>query len=231
MDRAGGSGLAMLAVSLLGAAYPAGAQDIQVSATASVTSDYRFRGISQSGRDPALQATIDLDTPGGLFAGAFASTVDGEALGGADGELDLYAGYQVRSGSFSYSLSGFGYFYPGGHDVSYGEVQGEIGYLIGPAQAKLYAAYAPDQRNTGSDNVYLGASVSGGIPLTPLSVALRGGYEDGFYTGKWDWQAELSYVRGPFTVSAAYVDTDQDGRAPLGKLGSAGGVATLSVAF
>lgn len=224
-------GFAALSAALPSLPPPAAAQAIDLSATATVTSDYRFRGISQSNRRPALQGSIDLSGPAGLFAGAFASTVDSAAFGGADGEVDLYGGYATRSGGFSYSITALGYFYPGGRDVDYGEVQGEIGYLIGPAQAKVFAAYAPRQHNLGGDNLYLGGGLSGGIPATPFSVALTGGYEDGFYDGKWDWSAELSWVHKPFRLSAAYVDTNQDRAAPDGRLGSAGAIATLAVTF
>lgn len=230
MDRACGIAVAALSAALLAAA-PARAQDLDVDATATVTSDYRFRGLSQSDRDPAIQASIDVETPGGLFVGGFASTVDGALLGGADAEVDLYAGYAQRTPSgIHYSIGAFGYFYPGGHDANYGEVQGEIGYLIGPADATLFAAYAPDQHDMG-DNLYLGGSLSAGIPLTPLSAKLKAGYEDGYYEGKWDWEAGVSYVTGPITLSASYVDTDQDGRPVLGRLGSAGVVASLSLGF
>jgi uncharacterized protein (TIGR02001 family) len=230
MDRASGIAVAVLTAALIAAA-PACAQGIDVDARATLTSDYRFRGLSQSDRDPALQASVDFQAPTGLFAGGFASTVDGALLGGADAEVDLYAGYARRSSSGVHvSIGAFGYFYPGGEDVNYGEVQGEIGYLIGPADATLFAAYAPDQHDLG-DNLYLGGSLGAGIPLTPLSAKLKLGYEDGFYDGKWDWEAGVSYAAGPVTLAASYVDTDQDGRPVLGRLGSAGVIASLSVGF
>ena len=228
MDRASGIAAAALIAALL-AASPGYAQGIDVDASATVTSDYRFRGLSQSDRDPALQASVDLRAVAGIFAGGVASTVDGALVGGADAEVDLYAGYARRSLSgVHYSIGAFGYFYPGGEDVNYGEVQGEIGYLIGPADATLFAAYAPEQHDLG-DNLYLGGSLSAGIPLTPLSAKLKAGYEDGTYDGKWDWEAGVSYAAGPLTLSASYVDTDQGGRPVLGRLGSAGVVASLSV--
>ena len=41
-------------------------------------SDYRFRGYSLSGGDPALQGTINLNHSSGFYAGAWASSLDGE---------------------------------------------------------------------------------------------------------------------------------------------------------
>jgi uncharacterized protein (TIGR02001 family) len=228
MSRHGAGLLVLMAGATAG---PAWAQGLDVSATATVTSDYRFRGISQSNRDPALQATFDLQAPDGLFGGVFASTIDGAAFGGADGEIDLYGGYAAHHGDLSYSISGFGYFYPGGRDANYGEVQGEIGYLIGPVQAKAFAAYAPDQRTIGGDNRYFGGSVNSGIPRTPLSITLSGGHEDGGYGGKWDWRADLSWAHGPLTVSAAYVDTSLSAASPDARLGGAGAIGSLAVAF
>lgn len=230
MVRAGGIGLAALGFGFMAGAAPAAAQ-VDVAATASVTTDYRFRGISQTERDPAVQATLDLSLPDGLFVGAFGSTVSAHELNGADAEVDLYGGYTGKSGGLSYSLSALGYLYPGGRGVSYGEGQAELGYLIGPVQSKLFAAYAPRQRNTGGDDLYLGGSLSAGIPTTPLTATVGAGYEDGFFDGKWDWQAQLAYDHGPLTVSAAYVDTSLTDRDPAARYGRAGLIGTVGLRF
>ena len=62
---------------------------------AGIVSDYRYRGISQSRLKPAVQGGVDFSS-GGLYLGAWASTIKWVKDGGGDGsiELDLYGGYK-----------------------------------------------------------------------------------------------------------------------------------------
>jgi len=46
----------------------------QTSGSVTAVSDYRYRGISLSGNDPAVQASINYDDASGFYAGAFVST-------------------------------------------------------------------------------------------------------------------------------------------------------------
>lgn len=73
-----------------------GQVDAQVSASVAALSDYRFRGISQSDNNPALQATLAFDHATGLFASAFASSVDFGGVSDANVETVLTAGYAAR---------------------------------------------------------------------------------------------------------------------------------------
>lgn len=62
-----------------------------------VVTDYRYRGISQSRLDPALQGGIDFSHKSGFYVGAWASTIKWIKDAGASKgsmELDLYAGYK-----------------------------------------------------------------------------------------------------------------------------------------
>ena len=78
--------LALASLSLLGmataaapAAYAqaaAAAPDYTVSATVDVQSDYRFRGISQSHKNPVPQGALNITGPDGFYVGAWASQVD-----------------------------------------------------------------------------------------------------------------------------------------------------------
>ena len=65
------------------------------SGNIALVSDYRFRGISLTDGQPALQAGVAYDHPTGLFAGLFASNVDlepgGSGLGG-----QVYGGYASK---------------------------------------------------------------------------------------------------------------------------------------
>src|SRR5688500_7014436 len=58
------------------------AADSSVAYNAAVTTDYRFRGISQSASDPAISGGVDFSTTDGLYLGAWGSTID------FDGDVD-----------------------------------------------------------------------------------------------------------------------------------------------
>ncbi|HEX2139713.1 MAG TPA: TorF family putative porin, partial [Woeseiaceae bacterium] len=89
-----------IALSLALTASPSLAQgdlvpgDITLSGYVQGVTDYRFRGLSASGGDPAVQGTINANHSSGFYVGAWASSIDD---GGTDIlgelELDLYAGW------------------------------------------------------------------------------------------------------------------------------------------
>jgi uncharacterized protein (TIGR02001 family) len=210
-------------------ALPAAAHAADLSANVGVVSDYRFRGISLSDRDPALQGGVDVGLGGGFYAGGWASTI--ADYGGADVEVDAYVGYGAEVGLLDYSVAATAYLYPGGDGVNYGELQGEVGGSLGPARLALEVAYVPDQKNTAGDNVYIGPKLSVGLPLTPLTFHLRGGYEDGFYDAKFDWEAGVDYRLGPVTASFAVVGSSDGGAAESGRLGRTGVVLGARLGF
>src|SRR5690554_6265151 len=67
------------------------------SANVAVTTDYTFRGISQTLEEPAVQGGMDLEHPSGLYLGTWGSSVNfGEDLTAgprAQLELDVYGGF------------------------------------------------------------------------------------------------------------------------------------------
>ena len=73
MKLFGTAAAAALALGLTGLAAPASAQDAKVAFNVGVTSDYVFRGYSQTNEDPAIQGGVDLlrfQTCGSLLLGA-----------------------------------------------------------------------------------------------------------------------------------------------------------------
>ena len=61
-----------------------------------LTSDYRYRGISQTRLKPAIQAGVDYALPAGFYIGAWASNIKWikDAGGDASVEIDVYGGYK-----------------------------------------------------------------------------------------------------------------------------------------
>jgi uncharacterized protein (TIGR02001 family) len=202
---------------------------IELSGNVGLVSDYRYRGISLSDRDPAIQGGIDLSHKSGLFIGTWASSI--ADYGGSNLELDIYGGYAGQAAGIDYSLSVLGYIYPGGSGVDYVELQGTVGKTVGPAALELVLAYVPDQKNYPGDNFYIEAKAEVSLPHTPLTLLLRGGRESSDFIKKWDWEAGVSYGFDKLTLSLSYVDTNHGGMDEAGRLARAGVVASILAEF
>ncbi|WP_417595785.1 TorF family putative porin [Parasphingorhabdus sp.] len=200
-----------------------------LSANAAIVSDYRFRGISLSDRDPAIQGGVDLGMDNGLFLGSWASSV--ADTGGSNVEVDLYGGYAGSAAGFDYTVTALGYFYPGGSGVNYYEVSAGVEKGVGLATLGVEIAYVPDQKNYPGDNVYVSGTAAVAIPETPFSATARVGRETSDFIKKWDWEAGIAYAFGKFTTSLSYVDSDYGGVGEAGRLGRSGLVASVAVDF
>lgn len=156
--------------------------DITISGNAAVVSDYRFRGVSLSNGNVAIQGGIDVAHSSGFYVGTWGSSLTSGDYGAL--ELDIYGGW---SGDITDGVSAdvgvLYYAYPdglAGADLDYVEFYGSLGFTFGPAETTVGIAYAPDQNSLGDDdNLYVYADVGVGIPDTPVSVSAHLGYTDG----------------------------------------------------
>lgn len=201
-------------------------EPISLSANAALVSDYRFRGISLSDKDPAIQGGFDVSTSGGFYVGTWGSSI--ENYGGSELELDIYGGYATSLGNLDFDVGVIGYTYPGSHDTTYWEAYSSVGGTAGIVGWTLGAAYAFDQDSIGGDdNIYLYLDTSLPIADTPLSLSGHIAYEDGaFGADKWDWMLGVSYDFKHFSLGVSYVDTNIDSRT-----GKGGVIASLSASF
>ena len=81
-----------------------------------LTSDYVFRGVSQTQNEPAIQGGFDYSHASGLYVGTWASNVDWVSLGyknNSSMEIDLYGGYKGSAGDLGYDVGIITYYYPG----------------------------------------------------------------------------------------------------------------------
>jgi len=70
-----------------------------LSGNVALVGDYRFRGLSQTYTQPAIQGGVDYATASGAYLGAWGSNVSGnQVLNGGSLELDLYGGYRWTGG-------------------------------------------------------------------------------------------------------------------------------------
>lgn len=180
---------------------------VRIEANLDVVSDYRFRGVSLSGRDPAVQPSLTLTHASGAHASIWGSNIADN--GGDSIELDLSAGYNFDVAGFAVDLAGVYYLYPGASSANYIEVLGSVQHPVGPATLGVQAGYVPAQGATGDrDNVYLAMTAS--TPLVgPLSLTGGVGWEDGaFGDGKIDWNAAIAADVGyGLSASVGYVGT------------------------
>jgi uncharacterized protein (TIGR02001 family) len=213
--------LSKLAVLILTAtAAPALAQEeasepITISGTAGLASQYRFRGISLSDEDLAVQAGLSASHESGFYVGAWGSNLAGfGTFGGSNVELDVYGGYKATIGDATLDAGLLWYLYPGTDGTDYGEPYVSLTMPLGPTTAKVGVAYAFDQDAIGSeDNVYVYGDLSGAIPETPVVLKGHLGYSTGNSTltpvGDYlDWLVGVDYTWKSLTFGVAYVDTD-----------------------
>lgn len=195
------------AVLALAAATPALAQDEESSAftvTGSVglVSDYRFRGVSQSDKEMAIQGGITINHESGFYAGTWGSNLSGwGTFGGSNMELDLFAGYKVQVSDGVAVDTGLTWFmYPGGaSETDFAELYLKVSGTAGPVNLLGGVAYAPKQEALGrwyltgasygtgvpdaagdkEDNLYIWGDISSAIPNTPVTLKGHLGYSNG----------------------------------------------------
>ncbi|MDV3458107.1 TorF family putative porin [Sphingomonas sp. HF-S4] len=218
-----------LAGLMLAAATPALAQDeaepakpVTVTGGVTVTSDYRFRGLTQTDKKVALQGTVNVNHESGLYVGTWASTLDDEVSlpGYGDAEIDLYAGYtKTLDSGVGFDVGMLYYYYPGGADgldTDFFEPYASVMYTVGPVTAKVGANYAWSGQSglADQDSLYLRGDLTVGIPNTPVSLLGHIGHTDGQlgilapdakYT---DWSLGAEIVHKFVKLGVQYVDTD-----------------------
>ncbi|MDP6377998.1 MAG: TorF family putative porin [Pseudomonadales bacterium] len=143
---------------VLSAGYVSAAE---FSGNVTLATDYRFRGISQGDRSPAIQGGFDLETESGLYVGTWASNV-GFAGSGAL-ELDVYGGFAGDfSESVGYDVGVLYYAYPESDsdpDFNYVEIYGSLSF----GDATLGVNYSPDYYAETDSFWYLYAGYSMGL--------------------------------------------------------------------
>ena len=194
-------------------------------------SDYRFRGVSLSNKDFALQPYLTVKHESGLYAGVWASNIADNA--GDDLEVDLYAGFSGGE-ELTYDIGATYYLYPGVSSFNYVEFTGKLGSTIGPATVGVQLSYVPSQDNTGNqDNIYYGTNATIALPDSPISIVGSMGIEDGAFSvgdEKVDWSLGLTAAVSGFTLGASYVDTNRRSTFAF-KDSSAGVVFSVSYGF
>jgi uncharacterized protein (TIGR02001 family) len=225
------------------------ANPFTISGSATVVSDYRFRGISQTDRRFAVQAGVTVTHESGVYAGIWGSSVDKYVAAGSDQEIDFILGLKRSFGATTVDGGVIYYYYPGaeqlfpGYDSDFYEPYISVAHNFGAVTAKVSAAYAPEQNalSIGSgreDNLYVAGDLSGSIPGLPLTLSAHLGRSFGpsyLTIGKsyTDWNVGAAYTWKALTFGLSYVDTNKDLYSPFTgrNISKAGLVASLTAAF
>ena len=114
----------------------------QLSGNAAVTSDYRFRGISQTQNALAVQGGIDYAAASGLYVGNWNSSISSQLYPGAAGmESDIYAGFKTEIlKGVTLDVGTMNYFYPRASTATGGKFDtNEVyaGVAVGAVSAKV----------------------------------------------------------------------------------------------
>ncbi|OGU20624.1 MAG: hypothetical protein A2580_08565 [Hydrogenophilales bacterium RIFOXYD1_FULL_62_11] len=201
-----------------------------LSANVGMYSNYVFRGISQTGGDPALQGGLDYTHSSGFYLGTWGSNVgwleDFQGYNSGNVEIDVYGGFRGGIGEtgLSFDVGAIQYMFPGDNgtvtEADTTEIYGAVGWKWFTAK---YSYYISDDvfgfaDADGSD--YLGISASVPLGETGLTAGASWGtfsFDNNSAQDYDDWKVSLAYDMGKLsdvtsgvTVGVAYTDTNAD---------------------
>ncbi len=199
----------------------------EFTANVAFTSDYVFRGISQTNERGAIQGGIDwsvgLSDDFGIYAGGWGSNVDFTDGDNAQVEIDMYGGLSGSIGDLSLDATVIYYRYPGAKGnlrydfVDFGP---SVAYDFGFAEASVQYLWSPDYFAGSGDSHYITGGLAIPIPESALpswlavsvdgSIAHQEIDEEATFGARdyasWDVGATLSAFG--LDVDLRYFDTD-----------------------
>jgi uncharacterized protein (TIGR02001 family) len=224
----------LVGVPTLALAADAPASPHTLTGNFTLTSDYVFRGVSQTQGGPAIQGGIDYSHASGFYLGTWASNVEWvSTVAGTPPvafkdnnsmEIDFYGGYKGTAGDFGYDIGVITYYYPG-DQVSGSNDPDTTEVYLGASWKFLSAKYShvvsdhfvgwgTSTDPTGKTRNSYYAELNGNYDLgSGWGVLGHVGYQDvkdndnASYT---DWKLGVTKDVGFGVVTLAYTDTDAD---------------------
>ncbi len=215
----------------------------EFSANVALSTDYMYRGQSQTGNLPAISGGLDYAHESGFYLGTWASNVD--FGGNVTSEIDIYGGYggSLGGSGISYDVGLLYYIYPGqatGNDFNF--IEGYLGFgydFSDQLSAGVTFRATPDWQGATGD----GFNVEGALDYSlPYGMTLSGsvGHQTVDENATWgtpDWTyysvGISKTIIGPFDASIAWIDTDLDNGAECfgGNVCDGRAVFTISSSF
>jgi len=167
-----------------------------VSANVALTTDYYFRGISQTGNDGAIQGGFDWAHDSGLYAGVWASNVD---FGETHLEVDTYIGFanDIGNSGVGYDVSFLRYNY---NDANY--ETNEATFAMSYSYFSASYSYSDDWYNTDESANYFKLGFDYELPSDyALSISVGKSFGDAYDKDKVDTDRDFDYVDYKIGVS------------------------------
>ncbi len=171
--------------------------------------DYRFRGVTNSKKDPAIQGYVELQALDWFYVGVWSSSVSFPARYGLtdpSAEIDLYAGIRHTWGSFTLDAGYLYYWYPGETKTFPGQKQTDYWEVkalpsiafgdFGSLTANIWAS--TDYANTGAKELYLSLVPKVNIPVAAFPNL--GFYISGEFGKQWIKKANNGFNAKDFTT-------------------------------
>ena len=224
---------------------------LEFSGSAALTTDYRFRGMTQTESDPAIQAGFQLSHTSGFYAGVWGSNVSFAGDDDTHIELDPYIGYSTTIESLGskpiIDVGVYYYAYPSSSDLNFVEYYAKLGFdgvLAEGDNITTAVNYTNDYLALDEDAWYFnvgysvpfGASGFGGVASVGYTTADNfdfGGGNDDY----WDWKAGVNYSFASIDglsaeLAAVGTDIDTKGLPHATKRGvETGAVFTIAKSF
>ena len=193
--------------------------DFQFSGYADVASDYRFRGISQNGRQFTPEASINVNGPDGFYAGTWDAKTNWDGAGHPSFEADFYAGKHTDLYGTDLNVEAYYYSYPdydhvfGPADASFYETLVQLAHSFDDFTMTLTGGWSPEWSLGGGNGYYVEGtgsyavndwlSISGNVGHQWVDEAKSYGSRD--YT-HWDIGGTATYEN--WSLDVRYIDTD-----------------------
>ncbi|WP_428149824.1 TorF family putative porin [Brevundimonas sp.] len=185
----------------------------QWSFNAAATSDYVFRGVSQTEEDVALSAGADV-TVGQFYAGGWASNVSFPGDDDTDAEIDLYGGVRPEVAGWNLDIGVVGYFYtgqPDAADYDYVELKAAASRAVGPATVGAAVYWSPDFFGAAEDEATYVEANAAFSPADKWTVSGALGRQ--FVSSDFDyttWNVGAAYqLTSNLAADVRYHDTDE----------------------
>lgn len=194
----------------------------QLTANASVTNNYLWRGLTQSINEAAVQGGVDYASDSGFYIGTWTSNVSYDSDDAYSYEHDVYFGFAGEAEGFSYDLGYLYYNYDKNAGYDFGEVYASLGFGNFGLTAYVLANAEPDE-GPGEDfgfgsTYYLSGDLT--IPMASgAELGLHMGYHDGDFANSFNgvtdayFDFNFSIAKDGFTflVSQTSLGSDDDG--------------------
>lgn len=193
-----------------------------VTANASVTNNYLWRGLTQSINEAAVQGGVDYTSESGFYAGTWTSNVSYDADDAYSYEQDMYFGWSGETEGFGWDAGYLYYNYDENAGFDFGEVYGSLSFGNFGLSLYLLANAEPDEA-PGQDFGFAQASYMAADWTIPLEsgaeVSLHMGYHDGDFAeafngitdGYMDYNISIAKDGFSFTISDTTLGTDDNG--------------------